>query len=173
MRNIFFKKKPKIITLDEFYTQEVSALMFDYLKEIGQFHDKEFINYVGNIYSQRNIESSLKNPSVDIGTPSWFTYYYGINSDSGLKGILIETQSKKNLNFNWISTLYVKEKRKGIGSRLMKHIINKSSDQGKDFVGLGVHKDNTPACKLYERMGFYYGEINNSAKDSIDMWKDL
>jgi len=54
-----------------------------------------------------------------------------------------------------ISSLYVKStlKRKGIGTKLMQHVIQKLQNQGKSQMILGCLKENYPSRTFYEKMG--------------------
>lgn len=54
-----------------------------------------------------------------------------------------------------ISSLYVKStlKRKGIGTKLMQHVIQKLQNQGKTKMILGCLKENYPSRAFYEKMG--------------------
>lgn len=54
-----------------------------------------------------------------------------------------------------ISSLYVKSslKRKGIGTKLMQHVIQKLQNKGKTQMILGCLKENYPSRTFYERMG--------------------
>ena len=54
-----------------------------------------------------------------------------------------------------ISSLYVKSslKRKGIGTKLMQHVIQKLKNKGKTQMILGCLKENYPSRTFYERMG--------------------
>lgn len=42
----------------------------------------------------------------------------------------------------------------GIGTALLKHLINVSKDENCDFLTLEVRVSNKPARKLYEKLGF-------------------
>ena len=54
-----------------------------------------------------------------------------------------------------ISSLYVKSslKRKGIGTKLMQHVLKKLKKQGKTNMILGCLKENYPSRAFYEKMG--------------------
>lgn len=42
----------------------------------------------------------------------------------------------------------------GIGTALLKHLINASEKENCDFLTLEVRESNTPARRLYEKLGF-------------------
>ena len=42
----------------------------------------------------------------------------------------------------------------GIGTALLKHLINVAKEENCDFVTLEVRESNTPARNLYEKLGF-------------------
>ena len=54
-----------------------------------------------------------------------------------------------------LSSLYVRSslKRRGIGTKLMQHVIQKLQNQGKTKMILGCLKENYPSRAFYEKMG--------------------
>lgn len=65
-----------------------------------------------------------------------------------------DPESYPNANCE-LSSLYVKSslKRKGIGTKLMQHVIQKLQNQGKTQMILGCLKENYPSRAFYEKMG--------------------
>ena len=65
-----------------------------------------------------------------------------------------DPESYPNANCE-LSSLYVKSslKRKGIGTKLMQHVIHKLQNQGKTQMILGCLKANYPSRAFYEKMG--------------------
>ena len=63
-------------------------------------------------------------------------------------------ESYSNANCE-LSSLYVRGslKRRGIGKRLMQHVIQKLQNQGKTKMILGCLKENYPSRAFYEKMG--------------------
>ncbi|MBR0491831.1 MAG: GNAT family N-acetyltransferase [Clostridia bacterium] len=74
-----------------------------------------------------------------------------------------EPENYHNANCE-LSALYVKSslKRKGIGSKLMKYVIQKLKNQGKTQMILGCLKENSPSRTFYEKMGGKIIKIENS-----------
>lgn len=73
-----------------------------------------------------------------------------------------DPESYPNANCE-ISSLYVKNslKRNGIGTKLMKHVIQKLQKQGKTQMILGCLKENYPSRAFYEKMGGKYLKTEN------------
>ena len=65
-----------------------------------------------------------------------------------------------------ISSLYVKTslKRKGLGRKMMKYVIEELQNKGKNKMILGCLKDNYPSRNFYEKMG---GKILDYTKTSF------
>ena len=62
-----------------------------------------------------------------------------------------------------ISSLYVSSllKRKGIGTKLIKYVIQKLKNEGKTQMILGCLKENYPSRAFYEKMGGKYLKTEN------------
>ena len=65
-----------------------------------------------------------------------------------------DPESYPNVNCE-LSSLYVRSslKRRGIGTKLMQHVIQKLQNQGKTKMILGCLKENYPSRAFYEKMG--------------------
>lgn len=65
-----------------------------------------------------------------------------------------DPESYPNANCE-LSSLYVRSslKRRGIGTKLMQHVIQKLQNQGKTKMILGCLKENYPSRAFYEKMG--------------------
>ena len=69
-------------------------------------------------------------------------------------------------------------RRKGLGRRLLEHLIEKMQKQGLDTITLEVRSSNLTARKFYEKFGFkkialrskYYADTD---EDAIVYWKRL
>ena len=68
-----------------------------------------------------------------------------------------DPESYPNANCE-LSSLYVRSslKRRGIGTKLMQHVIQKLQNQGKTKMILGCLKENYPSRAFYEKMGGKY-----------------
>jgi ribosomal protein S18 acetylase RimI-like enzyme len=70
-------------------------------------------------------------------------------------------------------------KRQGIGTRLLKTIVNDFIQQGANSAGLWVFKENHPARRFYERLGAHLAmeAVNNrfghQLMDVSYVWTDL
>jgi putative acetyltransferase len=56
-------------------------------------------------------------------------------------------------------------KGRGVGTKILSYIVQLAGNQGKTRIELSVDTENTPAIKLYEKIGFVVeGRIRNSYK---------
>lgn len=67
-------------------------------------------------------------------------------------------------------------RRQGVAASIMEHALKLSEEQGMYGVTLEVRTSNTPAIKLYERMGFESagirpGYYEKPREDAVIMWK--
>jgi len=67
-------------------------------------------------------------------------------------------------------------RRQGVAALLMEHALNQAEESGMYGVTLEVRVSNTPAIKLYERLGFESAGIRpdyyeKPHEDAIIMWK--
>ena len=66
------------------------------------------------------------------------------------------------------------KKRRGIGTTLLRSLLEKADAAGAGTVLLEVSTDNAPARRLYERHGFRAGRVRRhyypgSGKDAVEM----
>ena len=70
------------------------------------------------------------------------------------------TFNKSKLKILYIMSLlvYEKHRNKGVGTLLMKNIINRAKNEGYGFITLVTEKNNVAAMKLYHKFGFKFYE---------------
>lgn len=64
-------------------------------------------------------------------------------------------------------------RRKGIGTKLVEQTIQKAKLQGIERIELEVFKSNTPAKRLYEKMGFVVEGVKRKARKLDNVYDDL
>ncbi len=64
-------------------------------------------------------------------------------------------------------------RRLGIGQRLMARAIEKAREKGLERIELAVFASNTPAIKLYEKMGFVTEGVKKSARKIDGSYDDI
>lgn len=64
-------------------------------------------------------------------------------------------------------------RRLGIGTRLIEQTISKAKEKGLERIELEVLASNTPALKLYEKMGFVVEGIKRKARKLDGSYDDL
>ncbi len=76
-------------------------------------------------------------------------------------GWLLEHRAKKNELY--VDTIAVAERSRGlgIGSKLLRAVIDFGREEGFSYVKLSVIETNTRARSLYERMGFREESVRN------------
>jgi phosphinothricin acetyltransferase len=68
-----------------------------------------------------------------------------------------------------VTELYVRPaaRRRGLGKRLLRAVVDRLRDRGAEFVSVGVGPANTPARTLYERAGFRVEEVRLVAETQV------
>lgn len=84
-----------------------------------------------------------------------------------MSGILIEGFNNLQGARTTINWVVAKQKRRGIGTKLILNCLDRARIEEKDMVALGVSKDNTAAIKLYERLGFVHGGDYDDGKMEV------
>ena len=83
----------------------------------------------------------------------------------------IEGLPQISLNGIYLNNMCVdpKARNKGIGTQLVLNVINAAKKAGKDYIILHVLKDNIPAIKIYQKLGFrkYMEGINQDGYITI------
>lgn len=102
--------------------------------------------------------------------------YYVIKEDGEILGFVSFMNVLGEVHINNIA-VDTDKRRRGLGARLLKFVLNFYPKEDIMGVTLEVRTDNTPALKLYEKFGFsivgkrdrYY----KRNKDAFIMWKML
>ena len=126
-----------------------------------------------------NYKSNLLEKCFDKNTIGNFKKYYNVtNILQTSNGIIFTTPNKYidglpqiSLNGIFLNNLCVNPemRNKGLGTKLVSTIINKAKKSGKDHIILQVKKNNIPAIKIYEKLGFtkYFEGINENGEEAI------
>ena len=141
------------------------------------------IIYKKNIYEkfipEVSYKSNLLEKCFDKNTIENFKKYYNITDVlQTSNGIVFTTPSKyidglPQISWNgiFLNNLCVdpKMRKNGLGTKLVSTIINKAKKSGKDHIILQVKKNNIPAIKIYEKLGFtnYFEGINENGEETI------
>lgn len=121
----------------------------------------------GNLYSYENTFVAVDDQQEIMGS---ITGYNGADFFTLREPVLQYMQDKYNNDYQpepetsadqfYLDTVAVSvlAQGKGIGSRLLKHMVDHAKANGFDKVGLIVDLENPEAMKLYSRLGFTQGE---------------
>lgn len=119
-----------------------------------------------NEYSKcNNIWDMKKCPFTDnfyaqIKSGNRIVYIYKLDGEFIGEGALVVNHSDEDYYIAdrriYLSRMIVKKeyRRKGIGTQILKFLIEKAKELGYSEISIGVDKDNIAALNLYRKMGF-------------------
>lgn len=69
------------------------------------------------------------------------------------------------------------DRRRGVGSRLVEHVLTEASRRGAGRATLEVRRSNEPAIRLYTRWGFLVSAVRHSyytqpEEDALILWRE-
>ena len=155
------------------------SILLNMLK-IKEYHGKAAVHMLGGSYEAKTVLSK----NIDDGK----CYVYGIDIFGKIVGrVCLSTELKdKSLadgkTVCYLSHLYVNSRfrGRGIGSKLVNHVIDNAKKMGFSYITLGVDETIDKNVNLYKRLGFntLVGQWKNSSNketgnNCIVLKKDL
>ena len=108
---------------------------------------------------------------------SWFSDIKKYLQGNGHKIFIIEVNKSSggylwvNEEFNtlWITAIVLQAKyqRQSIGTKIMRYLIGETSKGGKEFIELGVQRNNISALNFYSKLGFMQFDFVKSANTNL------
>jgi len=158
------------LTIQELHPKEKDVFnkaLENYLSDISRYYDAETIRFNQDFLKDNfKLNKSRKNSEFEYNI-------LGAKHQGDLKGFLIRVKYYDDHEKSWIMHLGTIEKRKGIGSILLKNQIEFAKQNGFKKIGLSVSKTNILAIKSYKKFGFYTGEFERVRKGSMYMEKEI
>ncbi|MDR2223264.1 MAG: GNAT family N-acetyltransferase [Flavobacteriaceae bacterium] len=164
-------QKADFDVVPELMLQAMEDIVFSF---INQVDIEEAINFLTKLYKQPNTLYSYENTFVAINDEEDIVgSVTGYNGDrfEELRQPLLDLMQKHYQNDlvpeaetegkeYYIDTVAVSPivQGKGVGSHLLKHIVDHAKEQGYTQVGLLVDLENPNAKRLYSRLGFELGK---------------
>lgn len=168
MENIFKIRKAKLKDVDSI--MELHTLSWE--KAYSNLFSKDFIK---NLRNENNLNRKKQNFENDI-QHNKFIEIYLLELKKRIVGFIILAYPKENIKYGEIKALYVLPtlKNQGIGKRLLKYSIEIFKEKKCENIILWVFKENTIACKFYEKNFFYNtGEKQFFSTEKIEALKYL
>ena len=128
---------------------------------------KFYIKDIENLYKIKSDDtwSEEQFHVYDMKSPSSMSYIYSV--DMKVLGYLM---SQVILNEIHIHDIVVSKKfrNKGIGTTMIRYLIESAKRINKDRISLEVNAENLVAIKLYDKMGFMESGIRNKYYNNVD-----
>jgi len=148
-----------LIPSDEILIPQYLEILNQGLGEISAFYDPSKIEKTRERYTQDYVRHNL--------APGSERRFIGHFEAETLDGILIEGSDNLGAVRTTLNWVIAKQKRRGIGTQLIRDCIARAQHERRDVVVLGVSKKNVQAIRLYERLGFMHGESYDGGKMEI------
>ncbi|MFW9903972.1 MAG: GNAT family N-acetyltransferase [Candidatus Thorarchaeota archaeon] len=131
---------------------------FEYIKRISH---TEMDKVVPNFW---NWESWFSDIKKYLQGKSHKIFIVEVNKSSG--GYLWVNEE---LNALWITAIVLQTKfqRQSIGTKIMRYLIGETQKEGKEFIELGVQRNNKSALIFYSKLGFVQFDYIKSANTDL------